>query len=132
MPPKPLLDSPQIPLRNAAAIADRAIELGISPGNVLTGPGLANVDFSVTKNMPVGFLGESGNLQFRAEFFNLFNRVNLECPGSRCDVAIFEGGTGGGRFDVIDAQSSGSQFAGTITSTTTTSRQIQLALRLTF
>ncbi len=43
------------------------------------GPGYANVDFSVTKNTKIPwFLGSEGaNLQFRAEFYNLFNRVNL-------------------------------------------------------
>jgi hypothetical protein len=50
-------------------------------GNVargsLTGPGLFNWDFSLHKNTPLGFLGETGNLQFRAEFFNILNRANF-------------------------------------------------------
>jgi hypothetical protein len=47
--------------------------------NTFIGPGYANTDFSVMKNMKIPwFLGQEGaNLQFRAEFFNLFNRVNL-------------------------------------------------------
>ena len=38
-----------------------------------------NTDFSVTKNTHIPwFLGTEGaNLQFRAEFYNLLNRVNM-------------------------------------------------------
>jgi len=45
--------------------------------NLLAGPGEANVDFGVVKNISVR---ESHRVQFRAEFFNLFNRVNLANP----------------------------------------------------
>jgi hypothetical protein len=47
--------------------------------NTFHGPGYANTDFSAIKNIKVPwFLGNEGaNVQFRAEFFNLFNRVNL-------------------------------------------------------
>jgi hypothetical protein len=43
------------------------------------GPGYANTDFSITKNTHIPwFLGKEGaNFQFRTEFYNLFNRVNL-------------------------------------------------------
>ena len=41
-------------------------------------PGLNQVDASATKNFR--FL-ESHQLQFRAEFFNAFNHVNLGAPG---------------------------------------------------
>jgi len=50
-------------------------------GNVgrgsLTGPGLLNWDFSLHKSTPLAFLGETGNLQFRAEFFDILNRANF-------------------------------------------------------
>jgi hypothetical protein len=39
------------------------------------GPGMATVDFSIHKNF--GIYGEKLKLQFRADAFNLFNRVNL-------------------------------------------------------
>ncbi len=45
--------------------------------NTFRGPGLANVDFSLFKDFK---LGERFSLQFRSEFFNLFNRVNLYQP----------------------------------------------------
>ena len=41
------------------------------------GPGYANVNFNVVKHFPLRFLGEQGKLDFRAEFFNVLNRVNL-------------------------------------------------------
>ncbi|HWQ55393.1 MAG TPA: TonB-dependent receptor [Bryobacteraceae bacterium] len=42
-------------------------------------PGLNNVDASATKNFR---FGERANVQFRAEFFNSFNHVNLGAPGT--------------------------------------------------
>jgi hypothetical protein len=41
------------------------------------GPGYANVNYNVVKHFPLRFLGEQGKLDFRAEFFNVLNRVNL-------------------------------------------------------
>jgi hypothetical protein len=49
--------------------------------NSLVGPGFANVDFAMFRNFPLRFIGEAGRLTFRAEFFNLFNRPNLDNPG---------------------------------------------------
>lgn len=45
--------------------------------DILSGPGLATVDFSVVKNTRVA---ERLNVQFRAEFFNLLNRTNFNLP----------------------------------------------------
>ncbi len=42
--------------------------------NQIYGPGFSDVDMSVFKNIP---LGERVHAQFRMEFFNLFNRINL-------------------------------------------------------
>ncbi len=42
-------------------------------------PGMNNIDASATKNFR---FKESANLQFRAEFFNFFNHVNLGAPGT--------------------------------------------------
>ena len=41
------------------------------------GPGLAQIDFSLMKNIRTPWFREHSNLQFRAEAYNLFNRVNL-------------------------------------------------------
>jgi hypothetical protein len=48
--------------------------------NTLIGPGLSNLDFSLFKNNPVRRISENFNVQFRAEFFNVFNRANFASP----------------------------------------------------
>ena len=55
--------------------------------NTFHGPGFANTDFSVIKNLKIPWFigGEGANLQFRTEFFNVFNRVNLTQVGT--DIA---------------------------------------------
>jgi hypothetical protein len=45
--------------------------------NTFYGPGYANVNFNVVKHFPIHWLGEQSVLDFRTEFFNLFNRTNL-------------------------------------------------------
>ncbi len=78
----------------------------------LRGPGLANVDLSLLKNTAIS---ERFGLQFRAEFFNALNHTNLAAPNP-----IVFSGTGF------------SPSAGLITTTTTTSRQIQFGLKLIY
>jgi hypothetical protein len=55
---------------------------GSLPRNSFIGPRLFNFDFSVLKNTYIG-AGERRNLQFRVEFFNLFNQVNYRQPFSQ-------------------------------------------------
>ena len=45
------------------------------------GPRFINTDFSIIKDFPLGFR-EGTNLQFRAEFFNLFNHPHFYLPGT--------------------------------------------------
>ena len=85
----------------------------VGRNHVIT-PGIANVDFTLMKETPLW--NERTNLQFRAEFFNILNRPNFGRPATNLFTR-----TGGRRSN-----------AGEITSTTTTSRQIQFALRLAF
>lgn len=102
--------------------------LGNVGRNTMTGPDLANFDFSLVKNNAARFLGESGNVQLRFEFFNLFNRVNFSSP----DSFVFAGTA------TAPNPACSAQFecplptAGSITSTATDSRQIQFALKLIF
>jgi hypothetical protein len=92
---------------------------GNSQRGQLRGPGFATVDFSVVKDTALGFLGEAGRLEFRAEFFNLLNRVNFEWPERR----VFTG----------RAQNEApTSNAGVINNTLGTSRQVQLALKVVF
>ena len=53
------------------------------------GPGLLTVDLAVSKN--VGLTG-GAHLQFRAEVFNLFNRVNYGLPNAAIFIATADGG----------------------------------------
>lgn len=50
---------------------------GSSGRNILEGPGYQNVNFSLVKNTQ---LKEELSLQFRVEFFNLFNHPNFDLP----------------------------------------------------
>ncbi len=50
---------------------------GTTPRNFLRGPNQRNVDFSVIKFFPID---ESRRLEFRTEFFNLFNFTNFANP----------------------------------------------------
>jgi hypothetical protein len=75
--------------------------------NILRGPGRVNVDFSLFKDIR---LSERFNLQYRAEFFNLFNTPQFGLPN-----------------DAI-----GNANAGTITSIVGNPRQVQMGLRLSF
>ncbi|HVX65757.1 MAG TPA: hypothetical protein VHA11_04100, partial [Bryobacteraceae bacterium] len=46
--------------------------------NTYFGPGMAQVDLSLVRNIRIPwFVKEGANLQFRGEMYNLFNRVNL-------------------------------------------------------
>ncbi|HEX3437916.1 MAG TPA: carboxypeptidase-like regulatory domain-containing protein [Pseudacidobacterium sp.] len=82
--------------------------------NTLTGPGLSTLDLSLRKNTA---LSERLNLQFRSEFFNVLNRTNFGTP----NTVVYS-----------SASSTPSPTAGVITSTATTSRQIQFGLKLLF
>ncbi len=64
---------------NGVFPAPAAGQQGSLGRNTYHGPGYANTDFSVIKNIktPWFFGSEGADVQFRAEFFNLFNRVNL-------------------------------------------------------
>ncbi|MGH9675053.1 MAG: carboxypeptidase regulatory-like domain-containing protein, partial [Bryobacteraceae bacterium] len=57
---------------------------GNSGKNILIGPGNYNVDFSVFRIFPVA---EQVRIQFRTEFFNLFNHANLTNPVSNISSA---------------------------------------------
>ena len=83
--------------------------------NTLIGPGVSKLDFSVFKNNRVKRISENFNVQFRAEFFNILNRANFASPTDNSTV-----------FDHLGSPISS---AGLITSTQTTSRQIQFAIK---
>ncbi|MGH9681019.1 MAG: carboxypeptidase regulatory-like domain-containing protein [Candidatus Acidiferrales bacterium] len=84
--------------------------------NVVIGPGLSKLDFSVFKNNQIRRISETFNVQFRAEIFNIMNRANFSSPTDNLEIFDPSGGP----------TSSGGQ----LTSTQTTSRQIQFAIKL--
>ncbi len=54
--------------------------------NILRGPGSYNADWGLFKQIPIR---ERHTIQFRAEFFNLFNRANLGLPNTNLQSAQF-------------------------------------------
>ncbi|MGC2400820.1 MAG: carboxypeptidase regulatory-like domain-containing protein [Acidobacteriaceae bacterium] len=78
--------------------------------DTLTGPGLATWDFSAVKDTAIH---ERLNLEFRAEIFNLLNRANFNTPNL-----------------IVFTPSGLSGTAGAISSTSTTSRQVQFGAKL--
>ncbi len=86
--------------------------LGNTGRNPLTGPGLLNTDFSIFKNNSLKWISESASIQFRAEFFNVFNRVNFAPP--------------------LDHYAISDPAFGQIDRTQTSSRQIQFGLKILF
>jgi hypothetical protein len=96
--------------------------LGTAGRNIVRGPGLTNLDFSLIKNTSVRKLGEAGRVEFRAEFFNILNHPNFLVPNR-----IVFAGTG------TAIQPSVLGNAALLTTTgLQTSRQIQLALKVIF
>jgi hypothetical protein len=81
--------------------------VGNSGRGMFRGPGQNNLDLSVFRYFPIR---ERLKLEFRTEFFNLFNHANFGAPTTNMDSASF----------------------GQITSTTVNARIIQFALRLNF
>ena len=77
-----------------------------------TGPGLADFDCSMVKNIAVN---ERMRFQIRSEFFNILNHTNLGTP----NAIVFSG-------------AAVSPSAGLITTTATTSRQIQFGVKAIF
>ena len=88
------------------ALSNGTPRFGNSGRNILTGPGIQQWDVSLIKRNP---LTEKLNLEFRAEFFNIFNHPNFGLPGATINT----------------------QAAGVITGAASP-RDIQLGLKLKF
>jgi len=88
--------------------------------NTLISPGLSDFDGSIFKYFN---FTEEHKLQFRAEFFNLFNHPNFGAP---------VGNNGANNAQLVNADGSPNANFGQITYTRTPARQIQVALRYIF
>jgi hypothetical protein len=108
--PPPSTPSPGIP-------GTCANLLGNGRRNSITGPGLINFDLSLFKNNRIESISDLFNIQFRVEAFNVLNRANFNPPTSNNQVFNADGSTGGLTPGLLDT-------------TATTSRQIQVALKV--
>ncbi|MGH9783159.1 MAG: TonB-dependent receptor [Terriglobia bacterium] len=63
--------------------------IGSLPRNAFRGPGFWNADFGLSRSFALPRLGEQGRIQFRAEFFNLFNHTNLNNPDPFLESSTF-------------------------------------------
>jgi len=98
----------------AAFIQPLAGTYGNAGRNILPGPSMFETDISAAKKFVVS---ERLGIQFRGEIFNLFNRANFNTP----NPVVYAAATG-----------DPSPTAGVITSSATSSRQVQLGLKLTW
>jgi hypothetical protein len=102
-----------IPIHEAEGTGPNQGRFGRLGRNTFRGPAYYNFDFALIKDTPVGRRksgAERMDLQFRSEFFNLFNIVNMGLPANTL---------------------TGSGF-GVISKTAGTSRQIQFSLKLIY
>jgi Carboxypeptidase regulatory-like domain/TonB dependent receptor-like, beta-barrel/TonB-dependent Receptor Plug Domain len=109
----PILGNPTQYFNPAAFCLQPAGYYGNLGRNTLIGPGIIMVNPSLSK---VFHVNERIHLQFRAEMFNLLNHPNFAIPSQR----------------TVFSSSGPVASAGLITATTTSSRQLQLGLKMTF
>jgi hypothetical protein len=110
---------------NPAAFAKPAGEFGDAPRNLLRGPGTWQVDMGAAKTFP---LRERMQLEFRGEFYNIFNHPQLGQPQSS-----FNPSAPGGFGSIINTVNLNTAIVNPITPVGSgTPREIQLAVRLDF
>ena len=94
-------------LNPAALVTPTTYTYGDESRDDLVGPGYTDVDISAYKNFPIH---ENFSVQFRSEFFNLFNHSNYALPNTNVETGTF----------------------GLITSAFGQGRQIQFAVKVIF
>jgi len=97
--------------------------------NSFRGPAFYDYDFAFIKDTPFGRRADGGErmaLQFRAEFFNLFNIVNMGLPTNTLGVITHTDASGS------TASISRTNGFGQISKTAGNSRQIQFSLKLIY
>ncbi|MBI4456646.1 MAG: TonB-dependent receptor [Acidobacteria bacterium] len=100
-------DGNQFQLQDAGFFGNLGRNTGITPG-------VKNFDFSIIKNIAIT---EQRSVQFRTEFFNIFNHANFGLP----NLTVFNNTTG-----------NPSTTFGLVSSTSLTARQVQFALKFLF
>ncbi|HET7892040.1 MAG TPA: hypothetical protein VFL34_10955, partial [Candidatus Sulfotelmatobacter sp.] len=140
VPGQSCLTSNNLKLINPSAFTFNGYVLGQRPfGDTgqCHGPGIRDVDFSLDKNWGIPKLGEQAKLQFRLEFFNLFNHPMFRYGSSSADSNtnlnfVASGGqVVNGRLTGTTLQQ-GSSFGNTPFVNNLGNREIQYALKLIF
>ena len=116
----PILGDPARYFDPSAFVLQPAGFYGNLGRNTLIGPGLVKVDMSLNKKFR---MTERSGLELRAEAFNLFNHPNFSIPSQR---TVFSG------VNATTGLGNPVASAGLITTTQTSSRQLQLGLKVTF
>ena len=111
--------------------SDSIGQLGTAPRNSLTGPPERNWDFSLVKDTKLGFLGEAGMVEFRAEFFNVINHPNFS-GGMHFNTQIFAGSQSDPSISNIGPFMEQPINARATAQVQDQQREIQFALRLEF
>lgn len=96
--------------------------------NIMIGPGITGLDFSVFKNNYIKKISEDFNLQFRMEIFNILNHPNFAVPGPGDGNTDMFDGTGA---SLAPSLGNGGT-AGQLVRTTIPERQIQFAIKIVF
>jgi hypothetical protein len=110
---------------NPAAFATPAGEFGTAPRNLLRGPGAWQIDMAAGKTIS---LRERGQIQFRSEFYNIFNHPQLGQPQSTFNPLNTEGFG-----SIVNTVNLNTAIVSPITPVGSgTPREMQFALRLQF
>jgi len=107
---------------NPAAFATPVGEFGTAPRDLLRGPGTWQIDLGAGKTFP---LPKGGRLEFRSEFYNIFNHPQLGLPQSTFNPSNTTGF--GSIIDTVNTEVSPVTPVGS-----GTPREVQFALRLEF
>ena len=108
-----------------ALAGDVGTDIGNVDRNTLRGPRQSCMDFSVLKRWPIR---ESSSLQFRADFFNLFNHANRNNPISDISTVLATGGS----IDSVTGRILSPGDFGRLFGVSSSPRIIQLALKFSF
>jgi hypothetical protein len=110
---------------NPAAFAAPAGEFGTAPRNLVRGPGTWQMDMGAAKTIS---LGELGRIEFRSEFYNIFNHPQLGQP-----QATFSPSNTSGFGSIVNTVNLNTSIVSPITPVGSgTPREMQFALRLEF
>ena len=124
---RPIIQTGQVIPSSGGAVVAGAVgtDFGSVGRNVLRGPKQTNVDFSIIKRFRVL---ETRSFEFRTEFFNLFNHVNLANPISDFNAIAASGGS----IDAVTGKVINPGAFGRIISTSNNPRLIQFAFRFNY